>query len=65
MRNRPPVAHSGLHTLDYHNPARVTSSPDDWHARETARGRRARRRGYAQAARIDRAILTLAERAGR
>lgn len=65
MRNRPPVAHSGLHTLDYHNPARVTSSPDDWHARETARGRRARRRTFARAERFDRALAALADRAGR
>lgn len=60
MPYRPPVAHSGLHTLDYHNPARVTANPDGWMDHEHVRGRRARRRGYAQAARIDRAILTLA-----
>lgn len=64
MRNRPPV-HAGLHALDYFNPGRVTSSPDDWHERETARGKRARRRAFARSARIDRAILMLAERAGR
>lgn len=53
-------AHAGLHALDYHNPDRVTADPDDWHERETARGKRARRRAFARAERIDRAILALA-----
>jgi hypothetical protein len=64
MRNRPPVCHAGLHALDYYNPARTTADPDGWRDREQARGRRARRRAFARSARIDRAILMLADVAG-
>ncbi len=63
-RRRLPAAHSGLHVVEYYNPARVTANPDDWQDRETARGRRARRRAFARSARIDRAILMLADVAG-
>ena len=59
MRNRPPVCHAGLHTLDYYNPARTTADPDGWRDRETARGRRARRRAWARAERIDRMFSLL------
>jgi len=62
MRNRP--AHSGLHVVEYYNPARVTANPDDWQDRETARGRRARRRAFDRAARIDRALAAADAAAG-
>jgi hypothetical protein len=64
MRNRPPVCHAGLHALDYYNPARTTADPDGWRDREQARGRRARRRAFDRAARIDRALAAADAAAG-
>ena len=62
MRNRP--AHSGLHDVEYYNPRRVTADPDGWRNREQARGRRARRRAFDRAARIDRALAAADAAAG-
>jgi hypothetical protein len=62
MRNRP--AHSGLHDVEYYNPRRVTADPDGWRNREAARGRRARRRAFDRAARIDRALAAADAAAG-